>query len=389
MIDVVLTHMFGQPHPIARIVGAMVTALLIGALSGSGIIAWLKRKNLGERTEKTPIEDEALRKEIEKKSGTPTMGGLIILCALLPACLLWGRLDSVYLWLALGCFVALAGLGMVDDWLKLTGRNHTDRGLKARHKLLVQGLIGAAFGAVYWLRLGTFKPWGVPVPLLRDWAVLLGPAIIVWSALVVATLSSAVNLTDGMDGLAGGLTVAALLPLAVLAYGPWDPLPEGAVLRSADMAVSELAVFCAALGGAVLGFLWYNAHPAKVFMGDTGSLAIGGSIGLVAVAARADLLLPVIGFVFLAEFGSSVLQILWFKATGRRILPIAPLHYIWQKRGMPEQRIVARFWIVGLACALLPLAIVWHGSAGAARAAEDEVHTYGDYDQTVTELWGP
>ena len=173
-----------------------------------------------------------------------------------------------------------------------------------------------------------------------------------WVALIVATMSNAVNVTDGLDGLAGGLGLVALLPLGLFALGPWDGA-EQARLGGPD--VTEVSIFCAALGGAMLGFLWHNAHPARVFMGDTGSLALGGSIGLVAVMVRAELWLPLIAFAFLAEFASSVLQVLWFKATGRRILPIAPLHHIWQRRGMPETRLVARFWIVGLALALIPL----------------------------------
>lgn len=355
MIQLIVRSLGGEGLSLAaRMAAAMLTALLIGVFGGGRLIVWLRSRNLAERTEKTPIEDPALVARIAAKSGTPTMGGLIILAALAPACLLWGRLDNLYLWMALACFGALAAMGMADDWMKLTGRTHGDRGLKVRHKLLIQFAVGAALGLVYWLRLRSSGPPAWCPGAWGRWLLRLGPLLaIAWVSLVVATMSNAVNVTDGMDGLAGGLTLASLAPLAILAYGP-----RLADLQGCDLAAQETALFCAALAGAVMGFLWHNVHPAQVFMGDTGSLAIGGSLGLVAVMVRADLLMPLIGLVFLAEFASSVMQVLYFKATGRRILPIAPLHHIWQQRGVPEQRIVARFWLVGLAAALTPLVLL-------------------------------
>ena len=326
----------------ARVFAAALTAFLVAAGGGGHIIEWLRRRRIGERTDKTPIEDTTLLAQINAKADTPTMGGLIILAGLLPAVLLWGDLGNVYLWLFLGCFLALGAAGMADDWLKLTGAGHRSRGLKVRHKLLIQGAVGAGFGTLYWLRMRAAGPAGLPVPMLRNLVLVLGPLTIAWTALVVATMSNAVNVADGLDGLAGGLLLVALAPLGLLAAGPWAISVSGS-----DAAVAELAPCCAALGGAVLGFLWHNWHPARVFMGDTGSLAVGGSIGLAAVMTRTELLLPLVGFVLLAEFGSSVLQVLWFKATGRRILPIAPLHYIWQRRGIPETHIVWRMCTVG------------------------------------------
>jgi phospho-N-acetylmuramoyl-pentapeptide-transferase len=238
---------------------------------------------------------------------------------------------------------------MWDDWRKLTGKGHTDRGLKVRHKLLIQGLIGAVLGAValYGLASGV-RCAGIAAAWGGTWAVPLGLLCVVWFALVVATMSNAVNVTDGLDGLAGGLTLIALVPLCLLPAS----LSDGAGAHP-----HELCVYCGALFGAVLGFLWHNWHPAHVFMGDTGSLAIGGSMGLVAVMAGVELLLPLIAFVFLAEFGSSVLQVLWFRTTGRRILPIAPLHHMFQRMGWPETHIVARFQIVGLVAA--SVAFIW------------------------------
>lgn len=336
-----------------RVLGAALTAFVIAVVGGKWVIAWLRRENLRERTQKTPIEDEKLREQINAKSGTPTMGGLIIIAGLLPAVLLWSRLTNLYLWLALACFAALAVLGVVDDRMKLAGKGHRDRGLKVRYKLLIQGAIGCGLGMAYWHRLKVIGPSGIPAPLLRDWILPLGPLVIIWAGLVVATMSNAVNVTDGLDGLAGGLTLVALVPLGIMTYGSgkW-------AIAGSDPGLRELALFCAALGGAVLGFLWHNWHPARVFMGDTGSLAIGGGIGLVAVMSRVELLLPLLAFVFLVEFGSSVLQVLWFKATGRRILPIAPIHHLFQQKGWPERDIVASFLIIAAAAGMCALIFV-------------------------------
>ncbi len=328
---------FGHDWYALRAIGALLTAFLIAALGGVPLVAWLRRKGIGEQTDKTPIEDEELVEQIRAKAGTPTMGGLLIAAAFLPACLLWGRLSDRSLWLGIGCFVALGALGMVDDWKKLTGRGHKQRGLKVRYKLLIQGAVGCALGAAVVAGLAPEAVHRSSASLLSiPWFTLSGGLLaVVWFALVIATMSNAVNVTDGLDGLAGGLTVIALVPLGVAAAGER----------------SELCVHCGALGGAVLGFLRYNRHPARLFMGDTGSLAIGGSLGLLALLTYRELLLPLIGFVFLVEFGSVVLQVLWFKATGRRILPIAPVHHIFQKKGWPETQIVARFLIVGVLAA--------------------------------------
>jgi len=322
----------------ARAFGALAAAFLAAALLAVPMIARMRRKKIGERTEKTPIEDEKLRTQITAKAGTPTMGGVIIAAGLFVGCLLWGDLSDLYLWLAVVCFVSLAALGMADDWLKLSSGEHRARGLKVRHKLLIQAAIGGALGAVWFARAGgrICVPY---VPMARLWLPSLGAVLIVWVALVVATMSNAANVADGLDGLAAGLGIVALVPLCFAASRPWHELGQPDV--------AELCVFCAALGGALLGFLWHNWHPARVFMGDTGSLALGGSIALVAVMARVELMLPLIAFVFLVEFGSSVLQVLWFRATGRRILPIAPIHHMFQRKGWPETHIVARFLIVG------------------------------------------
>ena len=348
------------PALLWRALGALATALLISLAGGHGIIAWLRRRKVGERTDKTPIEDQKLIAQISAKAGTPTMGGVIILAALLPAFLLWCDLTNVYLWLAVGSFVAFAALGMADDWMKLAGKSHRDRGLKVRHKLIAQGTVGALIGIVVWRKaVAAGEVAGITVPLLHDAALPLGPLVIVWIALVVATMSNAVNVTDGLDGLATGLSIVSVLSLGALAFWAGIGLLAAPYGLTGSPEAAEACVLCAALVGALTGFLYHNLHPARVFMGDTGALAIGGIIGTLAVTLRVDFLLPLIGFVFLVEFGSSVLQVLWFKATGKRILPISPVHHIFQQKGWPETRIVAGFHLVGWLIALISLVLLW------------------------------
>ncbi len=338
----------GASSSAMMLMGAFLTAFAVSAASGRPLIAVLRRFGMIERTEKTPIEDSRIRAGIEAKENIPTMGGLIIGAGLAGGTLLWGDLKSAELWLCLGSFVLLGAFGMLDDYLKARGAGRRDRGLRVRSKLLFQGAVGLGLGLMYWIFVRAALPeidWPVPGHgyLLSNPVLWLGASV-----LVVGVLSNSVNVADGMDGLAGGLSVAALLPLALLGalVGPDVPGISGGA-----------ALFCAALAGAIMGFLWHNVHPARVFMGDTGALAIGGSFGLAALFSGYGLLLPVLGFVFLAEFASSVIQVLVFKATGRRIFPIAPIHHIFQQKKWPEMRTVVRFWIAGMLCSMATLAL--------------------------------
>ncbi len=330
------------------LLGAFLTAFAVSAASGGPFIAMLRRFGMIERTEKSPIEDRRVRAGIEAKKNIPTMGGLIIGAGLAGGALLWGDLKSTELWLCLGCFVLLGAFGMLDDYLKTRGVCRRDRGLRVRCKLLFQGAVGLGLGLMYWIFVRAALP-ELDWPLPGNGYLLSSPVLwLVASVLVVGVLSNSVNVADGMDGLAGGLSVAALLPLALL----------GAFLGPDALYISGgVALFCAALAGAILGFLWHNVHPARVFMGDTGALAIGGSFGLAALFSGYGLLLPVLGFVFLAEFASSVIQVLVFKATGRRIFPIAPMHHIFQQKKWPEMHTVVRFWIAGVLCSMATLAL--------------------------------
>jgi phospho-N-acetylmuramoyl-pentapeptide-transferase len=327
-------------QPAVRAALAAATAFALALALGRPTIAYLRRKKIGEKTEKTPIQDEALRASIAGKSGTPTMGGLFLVPALLTACLLWGDLSDAGTSAALVCTAALAGLGSLDDRLKLRSEARRDRGLKVRYKLVAQGIVGLAVTALL-----LHQRAGALVPVLHVSIALAAALFLGWGTLLVMTMSNSTNVTDGMDGLLAGLA-----PLAAAALG-------AAALRTAGPA-AETAVLCGAIAGACLGFLCFNRHPAQVFMGDTGSLAIGGGLAVAALASGREVVLLVAGLLFLAEFGSSVLQIAAFQLFGRRVLPIAPMHHIWQKARYPERRIVHGFYLGGAAAALAGLSLV-------------------------------
>jgi phospho-N-acetylmuramoyl-pentapeptide-transferase len=339
MLYRVLAHVFGWhllAQPALRAALAALSAFALALALGRPAIAYLRRRKVAEKTEKTPIRDEALRAGIALKSGTPTMGGLFLVPALLAACLLWGDLSDAATSAALVCTAALAGLGSLDDRLKLRSEARRDRGLKVRYKLLAQGLVGLGVTAL----LLHGRAAGLHAVVLPA-----GLVFLAWGTLLVMTMSNSTNVTDGMDGLLAGLA-----PLASAAVG-------AAALRAAGPA-AEMAVPCGAVCGACLGFLCYNRHPAQVFMGDTGSLAIGGALAVAALASGQEAVLLLAGLVFLAEFGSSVLQIAAFRVLGRRVLPIAPMHHIWQQKKFAERRIVHGFYLGGAAAALAGLGLV-------------------------------
>ncbi len=340
-----------------RAAGAMVTALLVSFVAGPPIIRRLEAHNIGQ-----VVRLEGPRSH-HSKAGTPTMGGIIILVSIFVSTLLWAPLDRWYIYAALAMTFATGMIGFTDDYLKVV--RHESRGLIARHKLFWQFVAGLGFGALLlWLPL----PSGGEVthrliPFLKNVELVLWPiAFPLFIATVVAGFSNAVNLTDGLDGLASGLSAISALALAIFAYvmGRVDtsfylglPYMPGA---------GELTVFCVSVAGAAIGFLWFNAPPATVFMGDTGSLALGGAIGTVAVLLKSELLLVIVGGMFVLEAMSVLIQTSTFKltrrytGTGRRVFRMAPLHHHFEQLGWPETRVVIRFYIVGIIFALVALA---------------------------------
>lgn len=346
---------------------AAVTAFLVGVLAGPTIIRWLKARRITERTEKT---DSPLIAQLHGgKAHVPTMGGLIILVGLLGATVLWARLDNVYVVLALAVVVVLGLLGGIDDWIKLT--HPTRHGLGRRQKLAVQILLGVVVALVLY---GTTREGALAVRYyLSPTGELAGPRLalpfaagtylplglagfVLLAAVVCVGSSNAVNLTDGMDGLAIGCVIMADLALAVLVYLAGRADFTRYLFIPYAPGVGELAIFGGAILGAGLAFLWFNCYPAEVFMGDTGALALGGALGYMAVAARQELMLLIVGGVFVAEALSVIIQVLHFKRTGRRVFLCAPLHWHFKFKGWPETKVTVRFCIVAVLLAALSVA---------------------------------
>ncbi|MDX6767689.1 MAG: phospho-N-acetylmuramoyl-pentapeptide-transferase [Candidatus Methylacidiphilales bacterium] len=338
-----------------RAIAAAVSTFVFTLWSGPKMIAALTRLKLGQ-----PIRGkEEVHKLAElhgSKKGTPTMGGLLILVSLTLGCLLWARLDGLYLWVVLVPTLAFGGLGFLDDYQKIRKKN--SGGISSRQKFLGQVLIAVAVGIflIYHpetreharsLQLPFFK-----TPVVDN----LGPFALIFFALVIVGSSNAVNLTDGLDGLATGCTVSVVSVFAIFAYLSGNKIASDYLLLPYAPGVGELSVFCAAMAGSCLGFLWYNCHPARVFMGDTGSLAIGGAIALVSICVNQELLLVIVGGVFVIEALSVILQVASFKTTGKRIFAMSPLHHHFELKGWNESTVVIRFWIAGLVLALIGLA---------------------------------
>jgi len=327
---------------------AVVTALVISMIVGPMIISWLKNRQIGQ----------IVRREGPKshygKEGTPTMGGLIILLAIVVPTLLWADLTNRFIQLTLLVTIWLGAIGFMDDYLKIVRRQ--SRGLVAKKKFLAQAILGILFGTiiVLWPPTAGFGA-GTDIPFFKTLYLPLGFAFIPFVTVVIAGSSNAVNLTDGLDGLAAGLTGICFLTFAGMCY------ITGRTDFSQYLAISylpgagELTVYCAAAMGAVLGFLWFNSHPAEVFMGDTGALPLGGALGAVAILIKKEFLLFVVGGVFVAEVLSVIIQVAYFKWTGKRIFKMAPLHHHFELTGWPEAKVVTRFWIIGVICALLTL----------------------------------
>jgi phospho-N-acetylmuramoyl-pentapeptide-transferase len=338
-----------------RAVAAAITAFIISLIFGNFVIRKLISLKVGQPI-RTAAEVHRLAELHGGKAGVPTMGGVLIIGAVFVASVIWARPDNRFVWLALFSMVVHGALGFADDYLKVTKKKSD--GISGRFKLAVQLVVAAVVAVVFLtnpalqvqarsLYLPFFK-----APVIANMALFT----FVFFAIVIAGASNAVNLTDGLDGLAIGCTITVAFAYALLSYA-------GGNVRIAEYLqvpfyrdTGELSVVCSALVGAGLGFLWFNCHPAKVFMGDTGSLAIGGLIGVVAICCKQELLLIVVGGVFVIEAVSVIMQVLSFKLTGKRIFAMSPLHHHFELTGWKENTVIVRFWILSAIFALLGLA---------------------------------
>ena len=322
-------------------------------------IAWLKKKKMEQI-----IRDDGPQTHIESKVGTPTMGGLVMVFAITLSTLLWARLDQPVVWMVLAVFNGYAAIGFIDDWKKVMHKSSD--GLAGRWKMVGQfGIAGVVFGLGY--QMGVIEP-DLALPFWKEGTVhfdelipgfpALGWLYILFAMFVCNGSSNAVNLTDGLDGLAIGPVMTSAATLGLLAYA------AGTVTFSAYLGVphvpgaSELAIFGMIIVGAGLGFLWYNSYPASVFMGDVGSLALGGALGALAVLSKHELLLALVGGVFVMEALSVIIQVVSFKTRGKRVFKMAPIHHHYEKLGWSEPKIIVRFWIISVLLALVALSTV-------------------------------
>jgi phospho-N-acetylmuramoyl-pentapeptide-transferase len=330
-----------------RTAGAFLTALLVTLLLGPKII-----DKLSALRARQVVREDGPQSHL-KKAGTPTMGGVLILLAVTSATLLWAQLTNRFIWLALLTTLAMGAVGFVDDYLKVTRANSV--GLRPRQKFVLQVAIGLAVGVYLYLFPADEFTTRLAIPFLKRWMPELGVAYAAFGMLVIVGCSNAVNLTDGLDGLAIVPTLMAAATFTLFAY----VAGHAALARYLQViyvrGASELPVFAAALVGASLGFLWYNAHPAQVFMGDTGSLALGGALATVALITKNELVLVVAGGCFVVEALSVIIQVFWYRRTGQRVFRMAPIHHHYELNGLPEPKIIVRFWIVSFVLQVISL----------------------------------
>ena len=323
---------------------ALMTALVIGLVIGPRFINMLRvRQGKGQ-----PIREDGPQSHLAKR-GTPTMGGLMILTSLVVAMILWMDLTNPFVWACLAVTIGFGLIGFLDDYDKVTKRSH--KGVSGRVRLLMEFAVA---GVAAWLIVSQIST-NLYVPFLSGRYIPLGPIYYVFAAFVIVGAGNAVNLTDGLDGLATMPVIIAAGALAIIAYlaGRADfsnylGIPH--VPRA-----GELAILCAGIMGAGLAFLWFNAPPAAVFMGDTGSLALGGALGAIAVAAHHEIVLAIVGGLFVLEAASVIIQVFWFKRTGRRVFRMAPIHHHFEQKGWAESTVVIRFWIVSIVLAVIGL----------------------------------
>lgn len=326
----------------------VLTALIISFVVGPAMIRRLRRYKIGQT-----VRDDGPQSHLSK-AGTPTMGGALMLVGVGISTLLWSNLANVYVWVVLLVTLAFGLIGLVDDYKKLVLRN--PRGLAARYKYLWQSVVGLIAAILLYVLAETPAETALLIPYLKDVSLQLGPWYILLTYLVIVGSSNAVNLTDGLDGLAVMPTVLVAGALGIFVYASGHANFADYLRIPSVPGVGEVVVFCAALVGAGLGFLWFNAYPAQVFMGDVGALALGAALGVVAVVVRQELVLLIMGGVFVAETLSVMLQVASFKMTGKRIFRMAPLHHHFELQGWPEPRVIVRFWIVTVILVLVGLA---------------------------------
>jgi phospho-N-acetylmuramoyl-pentapeptide-transferase len=327
---------------------AVLTAMFFSLVLGPWIIRKLKHLSVTQQ-----IREDGPKAHMGK-AGTPTMGGILIILCILLAILLWGDLRNMYLWMLIVSLVGFGGIGLLDDYLKLVRQSH--KGLRAYQKFGMQILLAFLIGIFLYINPGDPYADVLSIPFFKKWLFDLGLIYIPFSVIVIVGSSNAVNLTDGIDGLAIGLVAVAILANGVLVYISGHKGLAQYLQVLFLPGTGELTVFCGAMFGAALGFLWFNSYPADVFMGDVGSLGLGGALGTLAVITKHEIVLAIVGGIFVIETLSVMMQVASFKLTGKRVFKMAPIHHHFELKGWPEPKVIIRFWIVGIMLALLSLA---------------------------------
>jgi phospho-N-acetylmuramoyl-pentapeptide-transferase len=330
--------------------GALITAALFVFIAGSPIIDWLRmRQGRGQ-----PIRADGPQSHLKTKLGTPTMGGLMILFGVTISTLLWANPSNRYVWIVLGVTLCFGAIGFYDDLLKVR-KQKSDTGFTGRMRLSLEAIV-ALIACIAIAQLAR-PPFGtsLAVPFLKDFVINMGWFFVVFAAFIIIGAGNAVNLTDGLDGLAIVPVMIAAISFGLIAYLSGNVVFADYLQIHYVAGTGELAVLCGAVVGAGLGFLWFNAPPASIFMGDTGSLALGGMIGAIAVATKHEIALAIIGGLFVLEAVSVIVQVVSFKLTGKRVFEMAPIHHHFEKKGWTEPQIVIRFWIISMVLALIGL----------------------------------
>jgi len=327
---------------------AMATSLLICFMFGPAIIRWLKKK----QGEGQPIRHDGPETHLKKK-GTPTMGGLMILVSVIASTMLWADLSNIYTWIILYVTIGFGLVGFIDDYRKLTRRSH--HGVSGRVRLAIQFVIASSAVYIITLNAAAITADGLAIPFVKDYLLHLGVFFIPFGVFVIIGASNAVNLTDGLDGLATVPVIIAALCFIIITYLAGNLVFANYLQINHIPGAGELSVFCGSLVGACLGFLWFNAPPAQVFMGDTGSLSLGSALGTIAVIVKHELVLAIIGGLFVMETLSVIIQVASFKLTGKRVFRMAPIHHHFEKMGWSEPTVVIRFWIIACILGLIGL----------------------------------
>ena len=329
--------------------GAVLTALLFCFITGNRFISWLKSK----QKDGQPIRDDGPESHLLTKQGTPTMGGVMILSAVTLSTILWTDISNIYVWTVLGVTLLTGFLGGIDDYLKLTKRSH--KGLSGKQKLLGQCLISIlAMGIIYYVQGASIQGL-LTFPFMKNFTLDLGLFFFIWGAFVVVGSSNAVNLTDGLDGLAIMPVILCALVFCIIAYVTGNKVFADYLQIMHVKDTGELCIYLGALIGAGLGFLWFNAPPAKVFMGDTGSLAVGAGLGTISIMTKHEFVFALCGGLFVMEALSVMIQVAYYKLRGKRVFLMAPIHHHFEKKGWSEPTVVIRFWIIAFVLALLAL----------------------------------